>query len=250
MKQWSLPNRTTHCIDAGVGLNQSRIKKFVATLSLSLFSYRLHRSISVRSGLFRTRMERRMEKFTAIIVGRTSYFSNECNGQLVRCYDTAQSWVGHPLQRQPGGIWSLSSSNRGKSSQTMTSVNTGGSTSSSSTTTRQYYESLEEFHVYVLANNIRRPIIIYSDTVLRTNDGEAISPIEFGGIYLPLGKPNRMPTILVPFHFLVLEIPPEKCHKQPVRQASIDLFTHGPCNLGVSGIRCRSLFCSGTYGTK
>ncbi len=52
----------------------------------------------------------------------------------------------------------------------------------------QYYESLEEFHVYVLANNIRRPIIIYSDTILRTNDGEAISPIEFGGIYLPLGK--------------------------------------------------------------
>jgi len=52
----------------------------------------------------------------------------------------------------------------------------------------QYYESLEEFHVYVLANNIRRPIIIYSDTILRTNNGEAISPIEFGGIYLPLGK--------------------------------------------------------------
>ncbi len=52
---------------------------------------------------------------------------------------------------------------------------------------RQYYESLEEFHVYVLANNIRRPIVIYSDTILRTNDGEAISPIEFGGIYLPLG---------------------------------------------------------------
>ncbi|CAF1030859.1 unnamed protein product [Adineta steineri] len=85
-----------------------------------------------------------------------------------------------------------------KSSQTVTVTNTGGSTKSSSQSTRQYYESLEEFHVYVLANNIRRPIIIYSDTILRTNDGEAISPIEFGGIYLPL------------------EIPPEKCHKQPV----------------------------------
>lgn len=85
--------------------------------------------------------------------------------------------------------------NRSKTSQT---VSSGGSTKSSSQSTRQYYESLEEFHVYVLANNIRRPIIVYSDTVLRTNDGEAISPIEFGGIYLPL------------------EIPPEKCHKQPV----------------------------------
>ncbi|CAF0883527.1 unnamed protein product [Rotaria sp. Silwood1] len=85
-----------------------------------------------------------------------------------------------------------------KSSQTGTPTSTGGSTKSSSPSTRQYYESLEEFHVYVLANNIRRPIIVYSDTILRTNDGEAISPIEFGGIYLPL------------------EIPPEKCHKQPV----------------------------------
>ncbi|CAF2973936.1 unnamed protein product [Rotaria sp. Silwood2] len=88
--------------------------------------------------------------------------------------------------------------NRYKSSQTGTPTSTGGSTKSSSPSTRQYYESLEEFHVYVLANNIRRPIVVYSDTILRTNDGEAISPIEFGGIYLPL------------------EIPPEKCHKQPV----------------------------------
>lgn len=85
-----------------------------------------------------------------------------------------------------------------RSKTTSQTVNSGGSTKSSSQSTRQYYESLEEFHVYVLANNIRRPIIVYSDTVLRTNDGEAISPIEFGGIYLPL------------------EIPPEKCHKQPV----------------------------------
>jgi hypothetical protein len=77
--------------------------------------------------------------------------------------------------------------NRYKTSQNVTPTNTGGSTKSSSQLTRQYYESLEEFHVYVLANNIRRPIIVYSDTVLRTNDGEAISPIEFGGIYLPLG---------------------------------------------------------------
>ncbi|CAF1351895.1 unnamed protein product [Adineta ricciae] len=82
--------------------------------------------------------------------------------------------------------------------KTVPATNTGGSTKSSSQSTRQYYESLEEFHVYVLANNIRRPIVVYSDTILRTNDGEAISPIEFGGIYLPL------------------EIPPEKCHKQPV----------------------------------
>ena len=78
--------------------------------------------------------------------------------------------------------------NPSKSSATITSTNTGGSSKLSCQSTRQYYESLEEFHVYVLANNIRRPIVVYSDTVLRTNDGEAISPIEFGGIYLPLGE--------------------------------------------------------------
>ncbi|CAF0788791.1 unnamed protein product [Rotaria sordida] len=89
---------------------------------------------------------------------------------------------------------SIDEINYSKSSQT----NIDLPTKSSSQSTRQYYESLEEFHVYVLANNIRRPIVIYSDTILRTNDGEAISPIEFGGIYLPL------------------EISPDKCHKQPI----------------------------------
>ncbi|UJR28474.1 hypothetical protein I4U23_009712 [Adineta vaga] len=79
-----------------------------------------------------------------------------------------------------------------------TQINIVDARKPTSSSPRQYYESLEEFHVYVLANNIRRPIVIYSDTILRTNDGEAISPIEFGGIYLPL------------------EIPPDKCHKQPV----------------------------------
>jgi hypothetical protein len=74
---------------------------------------------------------------------------------------------------------------------TVTSINADSSTQIAGQSTRQYYESLEEFHVYVLANNIRRPIVVYSDTILRTNDGEAISPIEFGGIYLPLGEIHR-----------------------------------------------------------
>ncbi len=108
--------------------------------------------------------------------------------------------------------------NRYKTSQTATPINTGGSTKSPSQLTRQYYESLEEFHVYVLANNIRRPIVVYSDTVLRTNDGEAISPIEFGGIYLPL------------------EIPPEKCHKQPVSELQFSSLFFDDSHLGVSGI--------------
>ncbi len=110
--------------------------------------------------------------------------------------------------------------NRYKTSQTVTPINTGGSTKSPSQLTRQYYESLEEFHVYVLANNIRRPIVVYSDTVLRTNDGEAISPIEFGGIYLPLGTEKNSSLIIYDLFFLI-EIPPEKCHKQPVSELSL-----------------------------
>ncbi|XP_052794353.1 OTU domain-containing protein 7B-like isoform X1 [Mya arenaria] len=48
------------------------------------------------------------------------------------------------------------------------------------------YESLEEFHVFVLAHVIQRPIIVVADTILRDASGEAMAPIPFGGIYLPL----------------------------------------------------------------
>ncbi|XP_038068857.1 OTU domain-containing protein 7A-like [Patiria miniata] len=53
------------------------------------------------------------------------------------------------------------------------------------------YESLEEFHVFVLAHILRRPIIIVSDTMLRDADGEAFAPISFGGIYLPVEVAHR-----------------------------------------------------------
>lgn len=53
------------------------------------------------------------------------------------------------------------------------------------------YESLEEFHVFVLAHILRRPIIIVSDTMLRDANGEAFAPISFGGIYLPIENPYR-----------------------------------------------------------
>ncbi|XP_026565739.1 OTU domain-containing protein 7A [Pseudonaja textilis] len=48
------------------------------------------------------------------------------------------------------------------------------------------YESLEEFHVFVLAHVLRRPIVVVADTMLRDSGGEAFAPIPFGGIYLPL----------------------------------------------------------------
>ncbi|XP_069807443.1 OTU domain-containing protein 7B [Dendropsophus ebraccatus] len=60
------------------------------------------------------------------------------------------------------------------------------------------YESLEEFHVFVLAHVLKRPIVVVADTMLRDSGGEAFAPIPFGGIYLPL------------------EVPPNKCHSSPL----------------------------------
>lgn len=60
------------------------------------------------------------------------------------------------------------------------------------------YESLEEFHVFVLAHVLRRPIVVVADTMLRDSGGEAFAPIPFGGIYLPL------------------EVAANKCHRSPL----------------------------------
>ncbi|XP_062607755.1 OTU domain-containing protein 7B-like isoform X2 [Saccostrea cucullata] len=48
------------------------------------------------------------------------------------------------------------------------------------------YESLEEFHVFVLSHILQRTIVIVADTILKDSMGEALAPIPFGGIYLPL----------------------------------------------------------------
>lgn len=37
------------------------------------------------------------------------------------------------------------------------------------------YESLEEFHVFVLAHVLRRPIVVVADTMLRDSGGEGTS---------------------------------------------------------------------------
>ena len=48
------------------------------------------------------------------------------------------------------------------------------------------FESLEDIHVFVLAHVLRRAVIIIADQFLYGLGGEAISPIPFGGVYLPL----------------------------------------------------------------
>ncbi|XP_019647711.1 PREDICTED: tumor necrosis factor alpha-induced protein 3-like [Branchiostoma belcheri] len=65
------------------------------------------------------------------------------------------------------------------------------------------YRSLEEFHVFTLANILRRPIIIIADLVHRNVEGHSLAPVHFGGIYLPLlWRPQlcvRYPVVLA-FH--------------------------------------------------
>ena len=57
-----------------------------------------------------------------------------------------------------------------------------------STEAEAVFESLEELHVFVLAHILRRPIIVVANSVLRDVYGEALAPIPFGGIYLPLER--------------------------------------------------------------
>ena len=48
------------------------------------------------------------------------------------------------------------------------------------------FGSLEEIHIFVLANILRRTIIVLSDETLRGQYGDSYAPINFGGVYLPL----------------------------------------------------------------
>ncbi|XP_008112720.2 tumor necrosis factor alpha-induced protein 3 isoform X1 [Anolis carolinensis] len=63
------------------------------------------------------------------------------------------------------------------------------------------YNSLEEIHIFVLVNILRRPIIVVADKMLRSlQSGSSFSPLNVGGIYLPLHWPTeecyRYPIVL------------------------------------------------------
>ncbi|KAL8613402.1 hypothetical protein ACOMHN_057122 [Nucella lapillus] len=98
--------------------------------------------------------------------------------------------------------------------------------SSSSSTDPVVYESLEEFHVFVLAHVLQRPIIVVADTILRDANGDALAPIPFGGIYLPLERARAQccstPLLLTydAAHFSAL-VPME--HDKSAYEASVPL---------------------------
>ena len=47
-------------------------------------------------------------------------------------------------------------------------------------------QSLEEFHIFVLANVLRRPIIVYAQPKMRSVYGSTLQHVNFHGLYLPL----------------------------------------------------------------
>ncbi|XP_053880173.1 tumor necrosis factor alpha-induced protein 3 [Malaclemys terrapin pileata] len=63
------------------------------------------------------------------------------------------------------------------------------------------YNALEEIHIFVLVNILRRPIIVLADKMLRSlESGSSFAPLNVGGIYLPLHWPAeecyRYPIVL------------------------------------------------------
>ena len=51
------------------------------------------------------------------------------------------------------------------------------------------FESLEEIHIFVLANILRRPIIVLAEPLIRSVYGSTVAPNNCGGIYMPLLLP-------------------------------------------------------------
>ena len=70
--------------------------------------------------------------------------------------------------------------------------------------------SLEDLHVLTLAHILKRPIIVYAPTILESMEGDAVAPVDFGGLYLPvLSEPSgcmRDPLVVAYFngHFVPL----------------------------------------------
>ena len=63
-------------------------------------------------------------------------------------------------------------------------------------------DSLEEFHIFVLANVLRRPVIMYAGPKMRSVQGATLQGVNFHGVYLPLlWDPNSCKKDPLPLSF-------------------------------------------------
>ncbi|XP_062510797.1 tumor necrosis factor alpha-induced protein 3-like [Corticium candelabrum] len=101
----------------------------------------------------------------------------------------------------------------------------------------QRFDSLEEIHIFVLANVLCRPIIVISQHTLYSVTGEPFQPVTMGGIYLPLLCDSLQcckTPIVIGFangHFSPLVFVPEAAQELPqvvplVRSAFTSLPVH------------------------
>ncbi|XP_068087762.1 tumor necrosis factor alpha-induced protein 3-like isoform X2 [Hyperolius riggenbachi] len=96
------------------------------------------------------------------------------------------------------------------------------------------YNCLEEIHIFVLVNILRRPIVVLSDNVFRSlESGTSFSPLNVSGIYLPLHWPAqecyKFPIVLGydSQHFAPLVT--IKDSGPEIRAVSLAFFERGRC---------------------
>ena len=87
------------------------------------------------------------------------------------------------------------------------------------------FDCLEQFHVFVLANILQRPIIIVGEAYLRSMTGDSIEPNDFVGIYLPLmWSPMMCTPAPVVLAFLMDHFLPLSCRSHSPSETSSKVF--------------------------
>lgn len=99
------------------------------------------------------------------------------------------------------------------------------------------YQSLEEFHIFILANILRRPILVISQDKMHSVQGVSLQPHPVSGLYLPVNwDPSlccKFP-ILLGYHqnhfFPLLHTAPENKEEEgdlivPIVKSDSDVFT-------------------------
>ncbi|KAK3588631.1 hypothetical protein CHS0354_021499 [Potamilus streckersoni] len=149
----------------------------------SLGMWGIHdRQLMLRQALYKTLTEK---SYRDALYRRWRWQQTQANKQsgLILSEDEWQTEWDNVLRLASTTPRTLPGALRRNSSSYESPVTQGKSTSPTSPVV---YESLEDFHVFVLAHVLQRAIIVVADTILRDVSGEALAPIPFGGIYLPL----------------------------------------------------------------